>query len=388
MFSSRFHWDFAANRLTQALQAKRQAGDDILDLTESNPTHAGLAYPPEIVDAFGDDGILWYEPAPAGLAAPREAVAAYYAARGIAAGPERILLTASTSEAYAYLFKLLADPGDQFLVPRPSYPLFEFLATMESVEVRPYPLRYHGQWGIDLEALESAITPRTRGIILVNPNNPTGSFVHRDELEVLARISAGHGIALISDEVFSDYDFAPDPQRVSTLAGLEDGLAFSMSGLSKVAGLPQMKLGWIVVAGRPELRRAAWERLEWIADTFLSVGTPVQHAAGLLLGAGETMQRQIRERILDNLTFARRQQRGSAAQLLHAEGGWYAILQVPRTRPEEEWCLDLLNEHNVLVQPGFFYDFDSEAFLVISLLTQPGIFREGLVRLHQRFTCA
>ncbi len=387
MFSSRFRWDFQPNRLTRALEEKRRDGGELLDLTESNPTRAGLSYPPEIVDAFRDERLLRYEPSPAGMRTAREAVSRYYASRGITVEANRILLTASTSEAYAYLFKLLTDPGDQVLVPRPSYPLFEFLATMESVEVRSYPLRYHGRWEIDIDALISALTDRTRAIILVNPNNPTGSYVKRGELDELARICAGREMALISDEVFADYAFGPDAERVVTLAGQEEGLAFAMSGLSKIAGLPQMKLGWIVTAGAANQQQQAKERLEWIADTYLSVGTPVQCATSSLLTAGDKVQQQIRDRTAENLQFAREALAGSSAGILAVEGGWCATLQVPRLRTEEEWALELLHSDNVLLQPGFFYDFESEAFLVASLLTAPAVFREGVKRLIRLVKC-
>ena len=383
MFSSRFHWDTRPNRLTQALEARRAAGARILDLTESNPTRAGLEYPAAIAAAFADPAVLRYEPTPAGSHEAREAVSSYYAARGCKLDPGCILLTASTSEAYAYLFKLLADPGDQVLVPRPSYPLFEYLANMESVEPRQYPLCYHGGWSIDLDALAAAITARTRAVVLVNPNNPTGSYLKRAELAALTQLAARQGLALISDEVFSDYAFAPDADRAATLAAVEDCLAFSLSGLSKVAGLPQMKLGWIVCAGPEPLRRAAMEKLEWIADTFLSVGTPVQCAAAKLLDAGAEVRRAIRERTAANLAFARETLAGTAASLLQVEGGWNLTLQVPRIRSEEEWVLELLERQNVLVQPGFFYDFETEAFLVVSLLTRPEVFREGVSRLRE-----
>src|SRR5215469_5940456 len=290
MYSSRFHWDLRPNRIARALAEKRGHGVPILDLTESNPTRAGFAYPPDIPEAFADKSILHYEPQPAGLREAREAIARYYAARRIAVDPDRILLTASTSEAYAYLFKLLTDAGDEVLVPRPSYPLFDFLATMESVTVRSYPLVYYGGWAIDWEGLLAAITPRTRAMVVVNPNNPTGSFLKIEELERLVELSAEREIALISDEVFSDYGFGSDPARVSTVASLDRGLAFALSGLSKVAGLPQMKLGWIVIAGEHQERCRARERLEWIADTYLSVATPVQVAAARLLTAGESVQ--------------------------------------------------------------------------------------------------
>jgi alanine-synthesizing transaminase len=377
MFSSRFRWDIHPNRLTELLREKGRTGTRVLDLTESNPTHAGLAYPAEVTAALADRRVLQYEPAAAGAPEARAAVARYYAARGKRIEPDRILLTASTSEGYAYLFKLLCDPGDQVLVPRPSYPLFEFLATMENVEARQYPLAYHGEWSIDREALAAAITDRTRAIVLVNPNNPTGSYVKRAELEWLEKL----GLPLISDEVFSDYAFAPDAARVESLPDTTGTLSFSMSGLSKVAGLPQMKMGWIAVSGPAEARRETMEKLEWIADTYLSVGTPVQCAAAALLDAGMEVQRQIRARTADNLAWARQALAGSAAGVLPVEGGWYLTIRMPRTRSEEGWALELLDRDNVLVQPGFFYDFETEAFLIASLLTAPGIFREGMERL-------
>jgi aspartate/methionine/tyrosine aminotransferase len=383
MFSSRFHWDLRPNRIARALEERRRAGARILDLTESNPTRAGMEYPPEIWRAFEDPRLLVYEPAPAGSLAAREAVAAYYAARGQRVGPERILLTASTSEAYAYLFKLLTDPGDNVLVPRPSYPLFEFLANMESIEVRQYPLAYHGGWSIDLGALAATANEGTRAVVVVNPNNPTGSYVKRGELAALTGLCAERGMALISDEVFADYALAPDAERVPTLAGVEDCLAFSTSGLSKVAGLPQMKLGWIVAGGPAGLRADAVERLEWIADTYLSVGAPVQCAAPRLLAAGEDVQRRIRRRTAANLARARETLAGSAANTLEVEGGWYVTVQAPRVRREEEWALELLVRDGVLVQPGYFYDFESEAYLVLSLLTEPEIFVEGIARVRR-----
>lgn len=384
MFSSRFHWDFHQNRLTQLLAEKRRAGAPVLDLTESNPTHAGLLYPTGMLRAFDDARAFEYSPAPAGIASARAAVAAYYAERGRHIAPERILLTASTSEAYAYLFKLLADPGDNVLVPRPSYPLFEYLATMESVAVRQYPLVYHGGWGIDLETLAESIDERTRAIVVVHPNNPTGSYVKRAELDALVALCSERNLALISDEVFSDYDFAPDAHRAGTLGDVSGCLSFAMSGLSKIAGLPQMKLGWIVVNGPEAFRAEALEKLEWIADTYLSVSTPVQCAAEALLQAGEQVQMQIRERCATHLSQAREALAGSSANILAVEGGWYITLQVPRVRSEEEWTLELLERENLLVQPGFFYDFDSEAYLVVSLLTAPEIFKEGLARLRRQ----
>jgi alanine-synthesizing transaminase len=396
VFSSKFKWETHPNPLSRLLEQKRHAGASILDLTESNPTRAALDYPSgEILSALSDARALRYDPNPRGLDAAREAVSSYYAARGFNVDPARILLTASTSEAYAYVFKLLCDPGDEVLVPRPSYPLFEFLAAMESVHVRQYPLRYDGAWHIDLNALDAAIGSRTKAIVVVNPNNPTGSFLKRDEWERIQQF----GLPVLSDEVFSDFSFAPDPGRVPSLVASESVLTFSMSGLSKIAGLPQMKLGWIVVSG-PQ-HPSALDRLEWISDTFLSVGTPVQIALPKLLQAGDLIRRKIQERCLDNLEFLRHQH-GTASfrqgtistplrsvprlssNVLNTEGGWYAILQVPRTRSEEEWTLHLLTHDDVLVQPGFFYDFESEAFLILSLLTPKKTFQEGVRRILAR----
>ncbi len=386
-FSSRLHWDLRPNRLAQALDAKHRTGAKILDLTESNPTRAGFAYPSDqILGAFTDARSLVYEPKPAGLEAAREAAARYYAERGQTVEPSRILLTSSTSESYAWLFKLLADSGDEVLVPRPSYPLFEFLARMESVHVKHYPIIYHDGWSIDTEALADAISGRTRAIVLVNPNNPTGSFVKRCELDILVALCADRDIAIISDEVFADYAFGPDAERVPSLVHVDGALAFSLSGLSKIAGLPQMKLGWIVIGGPAPLRTEAIERLELIADTYLSVGTPVQHALPKLLAAGGNVRSQVAARVRENLQQLQSSIGDhSPAQILRVEGGWYCTLRVPRTKSEEEWCLDLLEHQNVLVQPGFFYDFESEAYLVLSLLTESETFREGVQRIAGEF---
>ena len=362
VFSSRLDWNVQTNRLSALLKSKQR----VLDLTESNPTRAGLEYPrQQILDALADARALRYDPEPRGLLSAREAVAKYYGD----VPASRILLTASTSEAYAYLFKLLCDPGDEILSPRPSYPLFEFLAGLESVRVVQYPLRYDGVWHIDFHALERAITQRTRAIVVVNPNNPTGSFLKQDEWSRLDQF----GIPILSDEVFSDYAFFTDDSRVRSLTKATESLTFSMSGLSKIAALPQMKLGWIV-AGGPGYE-AALDRLELIADTYLSVATPVQIALPRLLQASAAVRAQITKRTQANLALLK-----TIAHPMHVEGGWYAILQVPRTRSEEEWALHLLDRRDVLVQPGYYFDFESEAFLVLSLLTPPDIFAEGIKR--------
>jgi aspartate/methionine/tyrosine aminotransferase len=383
MFSSRLDWNVAANPITRLLLDKRNSGAEILDLTESNPTAAGFEYPAGILSALADPRALRYEPVAAGMQVAREAIAGYYGGGKI--DLSRIIVTASTSEAYGFIFKLLANPGDEVLVPRPSYPLFEFLSALESVRVVNYSLHYHGSWTLDFDSLASRITPRTRAIVLVNPNNPTGSFLKKSELARLVEMCRGRDIALLSDEVFSDYGFEADRERLSSLIGLEEILTFSLSGLSKTAGLPQLKLGWIVTSGPEELRRDAFARLELIADTYLSVGTPVQWAAPSLLASRGYIQSQIMQRVRGNLAFLH-SEIGPASpwRVLAVEGGWYATIQAPRIRSEEDWVLSLLAEDQVLVQPGFFFDFEAEAFLVVSLLTSPTIFHEGIRRILSR----
>ena len=383
MFSSRLNWSAGANPLAKLLAQKRASGAAILDLTESNPTAAGFQYPQDrILAALADPRSLCYEPAPAGIPAARAAVSTYYGGR---VDPGGILLTASTSEAYALLFKLLADPGDEVLIPRPSYPLFDYLAALESVRVVEYLLVHHGGWVVDFEVLARKITPRTRAIVLVNPNNPTGSYLKKSELAQLNDLCRRHHLAILSDEVFSDYALADDPRRVPSLVGQEEVLGFSLSGLSKLVGLPQLKLGWIAASGPAEARRAALERLELIADTYLSVGTPVQWAAPELLALRETMQKQILDRVRENLAFLQSQiGPESPWRVLQPEGGWYAVVQAPRIHSEEGWVLTLLGEDNVLVQPGFFFDFENEAFLVASLLTTAATFQEGIRRILAR----
>jgi aspartate/methionine/tyrosine aminotransferase len=380
LFSSRLQWDLAPNRISRLLDEQRSAGAQILDLTESNPTAAGFDYPSdEVLAALADPRSLRYEPAAAGLPAARAAVSDYYSG---SVTPDRILLTASTSEAYAFVFKLLADPGDEVLVPRPSYPLFDYLAALDSVRVVQYPLAYHGSWNIDFDALASSVTSRSRAIVLVNPNNPTGSFLKQSELSPLLALCREHNLALISDEVFADYVLNAQAPLVRSLTGIDEVLTFCLSGLSKVVGLPQMKLGWIVAGGPAGQRAKAIERLELIADTYLSVSAPVQWAAPTLLGLRGELQRQILGRVRANRDFLVGQIGDfSPWKLLDTEGGWYAILEAPRIQSEEDWVLHLLREQNVLLQPGFFFDFEREAFLVISLLTPEGVFRAGTGRI-------
>ena len=385
-FSQRLDWSAADNPLARLLEQKRAAGAPVLDLTESNPTRAQLEVPAaEILASLADPRSLRYEPAPMGLAAAREAVARYYTERGLKVAPQRLMLTASTSEAYAFLFKLLLDPGDRILAPRPCYPLVDYLAGLEAAQVDAYPLLYDGGWSIDLGALRAAVGPRSRCVVVIHPNNPTGSFLKRAELRELIAICREKRLALICDEVFSDYALAADPERVDSLIDSEAVLSFVLSGLSKVVGLPQMKLSWIGVGGPEPERTAALRGLEHIGDTFLSVATPVQHAAAALLALRPRIQAQIGARIRANHDWLARQIGDSSlCRLLKVEGGWYTVIRVPNLRGDAEWALELLRTDNVHVHPGYLFDFPSQAYLVTSLLTAPEIFREGTARLLRR----
>jgi len=387
MFSDRFKWSLEPSRFARLIEEKRRAGARILDLTESNPTRAGFDYPSEeILNALSRAPAMLYEPAPRGLPVAREAVAGYYAERGFNVDPERIHLTASTSEAYSFLFKLLADQGESVLTPQPSYPLFEFLAALEGVELRPYELHYvhTAGWRIDFDSVEKAVMPNTRAIILVSPNNPTGSFTKLREVDRLNAICARHELALIADEVFGDYGFGDDSSRAGSLVSNDSALTFVLSGLSKILALPQMKLGWIVTGGPAGLREEAIERLDFIADTFLSVAAPVQHSAPAWLRLRRSMQAQILDRVLANLNWLRGMTEESPLRLLSVEGGWYATLELPRQFTEEEWAMKLLEKDDVLAHPGYFFDFSREAFLILSLLPCAEIFREGVSRILAR----
>jgi aspartate/methionine/tyrosine aminotransferase len=384
VFSSRLPPSLVVNRISVAADAARARGP-LVDLTESNPTVVGLDYPAAaITAALADARALTYAPTPEGLPSARAAVAAYYARHHSIVDPARVVLTASTSEAYSWLFKLLCDPGDDVLVPTPSYPLFDHLAALECVRPRPYPLRYHGGWFIDVEEVRRALTPRTRALVVVNPNNPTGSFLSRDEAAALEALAAEHDLAVVSDEVFADYGDAPDPARVTTLVDRAAALTFCMSGLSKPAGLPQLKLGWIVTGGPPARVAAAEERLHLIADTYLSVATPVQLAAPSLLPLVDDVGAQIGARVRENRATLLRAVAGTAAQLLRGDGGWSAVIKLPATRAdagnghehEESWVLALL-DHGVLVHPGFFFDLPPVC-IVVSLLVEPARFAAAL----------
>jgi alanine-synthesizing transaminase len=390
MFSTRTPEDLTPNRLTALLRAAKAEGRAILDLTQSNPTRAAFDYPPDLLRRLADARGLTYTPAPFGLLEARAAVARDYARRGADAPAGRIALTASTSEAYGCLFKLLTDAGDDVLIPRPGYPLFEHLASLDGVTARPYDLDRDGGWRIDFESLESAITSRTRAILIVSPNNPTGSFITPAEVDRLAALAAAHDLAIIADEVFADYELAPGSRAAAgSFLGRDDVLSFSLGGLSKSVGLPQVKLAWIAVSGPDRLVDAALERLEIICDTYLSVSTPVQVAAPELLERGGMVREQIARRIAAN--YARLLERTALApscRVVPSGGGWSAVLEVPSFESEEALVVNLLQEEGVLAHPGYFFDFPRESYLVVSLLVREAEFADGANRVLRHFSCA
>ena len=389
MFASRTNWRLAPNRLAREIEELRRRGLPLLDLTESNPTRCGFAFDEQaILAAPAHPRALAYEPDPRGLCTAREAVAQYYAERGITLDPAQIFLTTSTSEAYSYVFRLLADPGRSILVPQPSYPLFDFLGGLNDVRTVPYPLVYDGGWEIDLSILEERLTARPCAVLLVHPNNPTGSFLRRRELRELLTLCRRQGMALVADEVFADYAFAPDPQRVSSHAGISEALTFTLSGLSKISALPQMKVAWLVASGPGQLLPSALARLEVIADTYLSLSAPQALALPAWLATRRAIQPQILERVLSNLERLDRLLPGQPVSRLAVEGGWYAILRLPTIRTDEEWAIEFARQEGVLVHPGHFYDFPSDGHVVISLLPQPEVFAEAVARILTRVASA
>ncbi len=465
MFSDRTNWRLAQNRFTVALEEVRARGARLFDLTVSNPTRAGLHYDERaILGALASPRALDYDPQSKGLLPVREAVAGYYKSEhGIRdLDAEQIVLTTSTSEGYSFVFRLLCNAGDELLVPKPSYPLFEFLADLQDVRLVPYPLIYDHGWQMDFPSLEKAVTEQTRGVVVVHPNNPTGSYVKTGEMEMLNSFCREHGLAVIVDEVFLDYeletsgakalfpeerdrsaesaalprsfaplksdpgpkidtargsattpksaagsngdtarenaatpkidrglgrraDFAANLERRTSFAGNREVLTFTLSGLSKVAALPQMKVAWVVTSGPQELAVAAMGRLEVIADTYLSMNAPVQWAVPALLKQREDIQRQLLERVKANLAELDRQLAGQrACQRLDVEGGWYAVLRIPVTRTDEELAIELLREKAVVVHPGHFFDFPSDGYLVLSLITPAGEFAVGIAAILEK----
>ena len=361
--------------LARAHRERVEAGLAVADLTASNPTRCGFTYDDGLLAALTDEQARDYDPQPLGLLRAREAVCGYYADHGVAVSPDRVVLTTSTSEAYSFLFKLLCDPGAEIVVPQPGYPLFDFLAVLDDVRVKVAPLVYDHGWQIEPEGLRRAITPATRAIVLVHPNNPTGHFTKAWEAEELAAICREWGIALIVDEVFLDYGFE-GVKAASFGAGLEGVDVYVVSGLSKIAGLPQMKAAWVVVTGPSA--KAAMDRLEVIADTFLSMNAPVQGAIPAWLAGRHEIQRQIRERVATNLAELDGKLGGlDAVRRLEVEGGWYAVVRIPALQADERTVLELLHR-GVWVQPGYFFGMEESGWLVVSLLGSVEEFRTGL----------
>jgi alanine-synthesizing transaminase len=389
MFSNRLPANAIANALSLRLDALRADRLPYVDLTESNPTHAGFAYPADLLSALSSDAALSYDPHAFGLPGARAAVADDHRRRGVMIDRDQVVLTASSSEAYSWLFKLLCNPGDAVMVPRPSYPLFEHLTRLEGVDTVSYDLDYHGCWEIDFNSLAQGVTASTRAVLVVSPNNPTGSYVKARELETLSRFCADRRLALVADEVFADYRLEAGSDAVTDLAARSSSLTFTLGGLSKSVGLPQLKLGWIVVGGDPVVRREALHALELIADSYLSVSTPVQVAAADLLARGTDIRDGILSRVRENLSSLRHlAARFSAVDVLRCEGGWYATVRVPATRAEEDLVLGLLEHERVLVHPGYFFDFPREAFLVVSLLPPAAAFADAAARMLQFATSA
>jgi len=388
VFSSRIPTELTPNPLTAALRAARADGRVLVDLTESNPTRAGFDYPPDLLAPLGDARGLRYAPSPLGTLDARRAIAADYARQGISVEPRRIVLTASTSDGYSLLFKLLADAGDEVLVPRPSYPLFDHLTRLDLVATREYDLDIDGSWSIDFTSIERVLTPRTRAVLVVSPNNPTGSFVTAHELERLAALCAPRGIAIIADEVFADYELeAGAAGRAARVTTRTDVLSFALGGLSKSVGLPQVKLGWMAVGGPDRLVDEALERLELICDSYLAVSTPAQNAVGGILERGAAVRAQIAARVVANYRTLQTMTAGaSSCRALPAAGGWYAVLRVPSLEPEEDLVLRLLAD-GVLTHPGYFFDFPRESYLIVSLLPSEAVFADGLSRVLRHFDC-
>jgi alanine-synthesizing transaminase len=385
MFSQRTGWALTPNRLTAAHREIIAAGREVIDLTVSNPSHAGFAYDTKtILSALAQPEIMDYDPQPKGLRGAREAVAAYYREQceGCDLDPELLVLTTSTSEGYSYVFRLLCDSGDEILVPKPSYPLFEFLADLQDVKLVPYPLLYDHGWQIDLPSLYQSVTQSTRAVVAVHPNNPTSSYVSVEERSALNAFCREHDLALIVDEVFLDY--ALDGASRATFAFNQDALTFTLSGVSKISGLPQMKLAWIATSGPASAVRTAMERLEVIADTYLSMTAPIQLAAPALLGQRKGIQPLLLDRLRENLQYLDHELTAQkTCQRLKVEGGWYVVLRVPVTRSDEDLAIALLRERSVLVHPGHFYDFSNDGYLVLSLITPPDQFRRGVGRVFE-----
>jgi alanine-synthesizing transaminase len=399
MFADRTNWNLAPNQLSETLAGMLARGERIYDLSASNPTECGFKYDSDaILEALSNTTALTYVPDPKGQLKARQAVVDYYASRGDKVPVEDIILTTSTSEAYSFVFRLLCNPGDELLVPAPSYPLFGFLADIHDLHLVSYPLIYDHGWQIDFHALELGITARTRGVIVVNPNNPTGHYVKPEEMARLSGLCAARQMAVIADEVFLDFAHSEigmgrdvtksgrTKSRPISNAVNSGALTFTMSGLSKISGLPQMKAAWLVASGPEALKREALGRLEVIADTYLSMNAPIQLAMPILLQQRVEFQKQLMTRVRRNLAELDRQLTGKkSCNRLEIEGGWYAVLRVPVTKPDDELAVALLATKNIYVHPGHFYDFTGDGHLIVSLIMPDQAFAEGIRLLLSMF---
>jgi len=385
MFADRTNWKFDENRLSEALARRRRAGQPILDLTASNPTTCGFQYHAgAMLRALSNPKALVYDPDPRGLVPARRAVVDYYAGHNARVGVDDIFLTTSTSEAYSYAFRILCNPGDEILIPEPSYPLFAFLAGIQDVKLVPYPLIYDHGWQMDLHSLERAITGRTRAVIVVHPNNPTGHFATHSQIAGLNQICAARELAIIADEVF--LDFALTETAAPTFAANDAALTFTMSGISKICGLPQMKVAWLVTSGPRELKAQAVERLEIIADTYLSMNAPVQYALPTFMDQRHEFQSQLMARVRKNLSELDRQLASQKpCTRLDVEAGWYAVIRIPAMQSDEDFALFLLESKGVYTHPGHFYDFSGDGFSIVSLITPEEDFAVGIKLLVSTF---
>ncbi len=379
-FSRRTDWHRRQNRLADCLEARRNSGKPIIDLTSSNPTECGFDYPQSaIIDAFSSPELVHYQPDPRGLISARKVVSDYYQTKGQSVDPSTIFLTASSSEAYSHIFKLLCNVNDAVLVPQPSYPLFEYLAHINDVRLDYYHLTYDNGWHIDFESMRRAISSSTKAIVLVNPHNPTGMFVDPSEYSEIRELAVKHNLAIIVDEVFIDYPFESNQSFHRSYVTETRVLTFTLNGISKMLGLPQMKLGWMIIGGPAKIRQEAVSRMEILCDTFLSVNTPVQLAFPALMTAARYIHQEIARRVKANYkSLGSIIQQSAPVSVLESCGGWYGILKVPNIKSDEQWALDLLEKKGVSVFPGYFFDFERGTFLVVSLLIEEKNFISGI----------
>lgn len=383
MFSDRIEYPFKTNELTKLIESIGKK--KLLNLSESNPTKTNLVYDNDILSCFLKKENLKYEPDPKGIKNARNIVVDYYKEKDLSLSPEEIILTSGTSEAYSFIFKILCNPFDNILIPQPGYPLFEYLASLEMVKTKPYKLEYTHNigWKIDFDFLASQIDEKTKAIVLINPNNPTGSYISDEEKREIINIAKKHNLALISDEVFFDYNI--DDKIYNSFAGNKECLTFVLSGISKILALPQMKLSWIIISGEERIKQEAIERLELVSDTFLSVSIPIQNSLKEFFKYGEKLKSIIINRIKENYLILKEYFKDSPVRVLDTSGGWSTILELPRIISEEEWVNRLISEENCLVYPGYFFDFEREAFCSLSLIIEKNLLIKGLEKIMRIF---